>query len=151
MRPTTRIVGFDDLDARTAYALWQLRQQVFVVEQGSPYPDLDGRDLEPTTRHVLLEEEGTLLGCLRLLDDGDAWRIGRVVVAAPARGRGLARLLMDEAVALCTGREVRLDAQTGLTAFYESYGFEVSGPEFVEDGVAHVPMWRRSAPQPTPS
>lgn len=142
MRPTTRVVGFDDLDSRLSYDLWRLRQQVFVVEQGSPYPDLDGRDLEPATRHVLLEEDGTLVGCLRLLDDGDAWRIGRVVVAAPARGRGLARLLMDEAVALCAGREVRLDAQTGLTAFYEAYGFEVSGPEFVEDGVAHVPMTR---------
>ncbi|QBX54986.1 GNAT family N-acetyltransferase [Nocardioides seonyuensis] len=144
MRPTTRVVGFDDLDTRLSYDLWRLRQQVFVVEQGSPYPDLDGRDLEPATRHVLLEEEGTLVGCLRLVDDGDAWRIGRVVVAAQARGRGLARLLMDEAVARCAGREVRLDAQTGLTAFYEAYGFEVSGPEFVEDGVAHVPMTRRT-------
>ena len=50
---------------------------------------------------------------------------------------------MDAAMAGIGEREVRLDAQTGLTAFYASYGFEVSGPEFVEDGVAHVPMVRR--------
>ena len=147
MNATTRVVRPDDLDVRLSYDLWRLRQQVFVVEQGSPYPDLDGRDLEPATRHVLLEEAGTLVGCLRLLDEGDAWRIGRVVVAASARGRGLARLLMDEAVALCRAeggiaREVRLDAQTGLTAFYGAYGFEVSGPEFVEDGIPHTPMRR---------
>ena len=46
-------------------------------------------------------------------------------------------------MSLVGDREVHLDAQTGLTAFYAAYGFEVSGPEFVEDGVAHVPMVRR--------
>ncbi|WP_235534810.1 GNAT family N-acetyltransferase [Nocardioides sp. Soil777] len=134
---------FDDLDARAAYTLWRLRQQVFVVEQVSPYPDLDGRDPEPATRHVLAHDGDELVGCLRLLDDGTHARIGRVVVAPSARGRGLARDLMDAAMAEVGEREVRLDAQTGLTAFYASYGFEVSGPEFVEDGVAHVPMVRR--------
>ena len=135
----------DGLDTRTAYDVWRLRQQVFVVEQDCPYPDLDGRDLEPTTRHVVLldeDDDPVVVGTLRVLDDGDWARIGRVVVAPSARGRGLAALLMDEAMALCGDREVRLDAQTGLTAFYEGYGFAVTGPEFDEDGVMHVPMAR---------
>ena len=135
--------GFDDLAPRTAYDVWRLRQQVFVVEQDCPYPDLDGRDLEEGTRHVVLLDEGDqVVGTLRVLDDGDWARIGRVVVAPAARGRGLAALLMDEAMALCGDREVRLDAQTGLTGFYAGYGFEVTGPEFDEDGVMHVPMRR---------
>jgi ElaA protein len=133
----------DELAPRTAYDVWRLRQQVFVVEQDCPYPDLDGRDLEEATRHVvLLDDDGSVLGTLRVLDDGDAARIGRVVVAPAARGRGLAALMMDEAMAVCGGREVRLDAQTGLTGFYEAYGFEVTGPEFDEDGIMHVPMTR---------
>ena len=139
------ISDLDGLDTRTAYDVWRLRQQVFVVEQDCPYPDLDGRDLEPTTRHVVLldeDDDPVVVGTLRVLDDGDWARIGRVVVAPSARGRGLAALLMDEAMALCGDREVRLDAQTGLTAFYEGYGFEVTGPEFDEDGVMHVPMAR---------
>ena len=135
--------GFDDLAPRTAYDVWRLRQQVFVVEQDCPYPDLDGRDLEEGTRHVvLLDEDDRVVGTLRVLDDGGWARIGRVVVAPAARGRGLAALLMDEAMALCGDREVRLDAQTGLTGFYAGYGFEVTGPEFDEDGVMHVPMRR---------
>jgi ElaA protein len=142
-RPRISEVSFDDLDARAAYTLWRLRQQVFVVEQASPYPDLDGRDLEPTTRHLLAHDGDELVGCLRVLDDGTHARIGRVVVAPAARGRGLARALMDAAMERIGAREVRLDAQTGLAGFYASYGFEVSGPEFVEDGVAHVPMVRR--------
>lgn len=136
------VVAFDGLAPRTAYELWRLRQQVFVVEQKCPYPDLDGRDLEETTRHVVLLEDDDLVGCLRVLDDGGWTRIGRVAVARSARGRGLAAVLMDEALAVCGDREVRLDAQTGLTAFYAGYGFEVTGPEFDEDGVMHVPMRR---------
>ena len=132
----------DGLDTRTAYDVWRLRQQVFVVEQDCPYPDLDGRDPEAATRHVVLLEDDAVLGTLRVLDDGGCARIGRVVLARAARGRGLAALLMDEAMALCGDREVRLDAQTGLTAFYEGYGFAVTGPEFDEDGVMHVPMAR---------
>ena len=139
---TVSVHTFEDLDARTAYALWRLRQQVFVVEQQSPYPDLDGRDLEPTTRHVLVSEDGELIACLRILDDGSHARIGRVVVTPVARGRGLARDLMAAALAEIGDREIRLDAQTGLTDWYAGYGFEISGPEFVEDGVAHRPMRR---------
>ena len=135
-------VPFDGLAARTAYDLWRLRQQVFVVEQDCPYPDLDGRDLEETTRHVVVLEDDAVIGCLRVLDDGDRARIGRVAVARSARGRGLAAMLMDEALTVCGDREVRLDAQTGLTGFYAGHGFEVTGPEFDEDGILHVPMRR---------
>ena len=134
--------GFDGLAPRMAYELWRLRQQVFVVEQDCPYPDLDGRDLEDTTRHVVLLEDDAVIGTLRVLDDGGWVRIGRVVVAPAARGRGLAARLMDEAMTVCGDREVRLDAQTGLTGFYAAYGFEITGPAFDEDGIMHVPMRR---------
>lgn len=141
------VAGVDDLPVRTAYDVWRLRQEVFVVEQDCPYPDLDGRDLEDTTRHVVLldRKDGreVVVGTLRVLDDGGWARIGRVVVAPTVRGRGLAAVMMDEAMTLCGDREVRLDAQTGLTSFYEGYGFVVTGPEFDEDGIMHVPMSRR--------
>lgn len=144
------VARLDELPVRTAYDVWRLRQQVFVVEQDCPYPDLDGRDVEEATRHVVLLDDGDgadggdvrVVGTLRVLDDGAWSRIGRVVVAPSARGRGLAAEMMDEAIVLCGDREVRLDAQTGLTAFYEGYGFVVTGPEFDEDGIMHVPMSR---------
>lgn len=137
-----RVVAFADLDRDTAYALWWLRQQVFVVEQGSPYPDLDGRDCEPATRHLLTFDGDELVGCARVLDDGPAMRIGRVAVVADRRGKGLAGRLMNSAIGLVGERPARLDAQTGLAGWYASYGFVASGPEFVEDGVAHLPMAR---------
>jgi len=139
-----KVASFDELTSREAYALWRLRQQVFIVEQQSPYPDLDGRDLEPATRHVLAHDGDELVACLRVLDDGTHARIGRVAVTPAARGRGLARDLMAAALAEIGDREIRLDAQTGLTEWYSTYGFEISGPEFVEDGVAHRPMVRQA-------
>ena len=135
-------LAFDELDARRAYDVWRLRQDVFVLEQQCLYGDLDGRDLEPSTRHVVMTEGSAVVGYARVLDDGDTWRIGRVVLAPEARGRGWADPLMHAAVAECEGRDVVLDAQAPLASWYESLGFEVTGPEFLDDGIPHLPMRR---------
>ena len=133
-------VPFVALDASTAYEVWRLRQEVFVVEQECPYPDLDGRDLEEGTRHVLLRDGDELMGYARVLDDGDVWRIGRVVLTRQARGRGLADPLLETALQVCPDRPVVMDAQTPLRGWYERFGFEVSGEEFLDDGIPHLPM-----------
>jgi len=153
---TVRSRGFEDLDVRTAYDVWRLRQDVFVVEQECPYPDLDGRDVEPGTRHLTLEVDGELAGYLRILDDaargsgtssgtgprtGTA-RIGRVLLARAFRGRGLADRLMEAALEEIGDRPSRLDAQVPLAGWYASYGYVVTGPEFLDDGIPHVPMAR---------
>jgi ElaA protein len=139
---TVSVLAFDDLDPLTAYDLWRLRQDVFIIEQACPYPDLDGRDLEPGTRHVVLREAEVLLGCARVVDDGEVWRIGRVVLAPGARGRGLGDALMDAALQVCRGRDVVLDAQSPLAGWYATLGFRVTGPEFLDDGIPHLPMRR---------
>ena len=142
MSLTCVAVPFDRLTATEVHSLARLRQDVFVVEQECPYPDLDGRDVEPGTRHVLLTGDAVLLGCARVLDDGAAWRIGRVALARDARGQGLADVLMHTALAVTGGREVVLDAQTPLAGWYATHGYEVDGPEFLEDDIAHLPMRR---------
>jgi ElaA protein len=142
--------AFDELDVATLYALLRLRVDVFVVEQHCAYPDLDGRDAEPGARHLWLAGEmdgpSTPLACLRLLaePDGSA-RIGRVAVSPPARGAGLARRLMEAALLEIGDRPCVLDAQVNLVGFYRSLGFQVTGPEYLEDGIPHVPMRRAGA------
>lgn len=133
---------FDDLDPRTAYLLWQLRERVFVVEQECAYLDLDGRDLEPTTEHLWVEEAGVPVAYLRVLDDGAEARVGRVVVAASRRGGGLAHVLMAAALEVAGDRPCRLDAQSYLVGWYRGLGFEACGEEFLDDGIPHVPMRR---------
>lgn len=137
-----RVAVFEELDIRTAYLLWQLRESVFVVEQNCPYQELDGRDLEPGTRHVWVEREARPIGYLRVLEDPDRARIGRVVVAADHRGKGIAGVLMRGALKVVDERPSRLDAQSYLAGWYAGFGFEQAGPEFLEDGIPHIPMTR---------
>ena len=133
-------VPFGHLEPDAVYAICKLRQDVFVVEQQCPYPDLDGRDVDPGTRHVLLLADDALLGYARVLDDEDVWRIGRVLLAPAARGKGWATAIVDTALDLAKGRDVVLDAQSPLAGWYATFGFEVTGPEFMEDGIPHLPM-----------
>jgi ElaA protein len=134
-------VPFAALEPLTAYSLWKLRQDVFVVEQDCAYPDLDGRDLAPETRHVVMEDDsGAVLGCARVLDDGHSWRIGRVALHPTVRGQGFADALMKTALQICPDRDVVLDAQTPLARWYATLGFEVTGVEFLDDGIPHLPM-----------
>lgn len=138
-------VAFEQLDPYAVYGVCKLRQDVFVVEQQCPYPDLDARDVEPETRHVLLLDDDALLGYARVVVDDDSdgrpvWRIGRVLLAPDARGQGLADPVMDTALAVAKDRDVVLDAQSPLARWYATFGFVADGPEFLEDGIPHTPM-----------
>jgi ElaA protein len=135
---------FGDFSAAQLYELLRFRQSIFVVEQSSPYPDLDGRDRD--AEHLLLRADGMLAGCLRLIamPDDKCVAIGRVAVAPAWRRRGLARLMMQEALARCR-REygdcaVTLGAQTYLVPFYESLGFSATTSPYDDYGVPHVDM-----------
>lgn len=141
-REEIRVASFRDLDATTLYAILKLRVDVFVVEQNCPYPELDGRDLELGTRHVWLALGDEILAYLRILDDGDAERIGRVVTAPNARKDGHASRLMEHALTVIGARPSRLSAQAHLADFYARFGFTVAGPGFLEDDIPHVPMTR---------
>lgn len=143
--PEVRSASFADLDARTFHDLLRLRIDVFVVEQACPYPELDGRDVEPDTQHLWLPGDAGPLAYLRILaDPGGLARIGRVVVAPAARGGGHAGRLMAAALAEVGDRPCVLEAQSHLVAFYARHGFTVSGPEYVEDGIPHTPMQRNT-------
>jgi len=140
-----RQARFADLTPFEVYALCRLRVDVFVVEQECPYPELDGRDIEPTTVHLWLESEGEVAATIRVLDDGASRAIGRVATAAGFRRQGLAARLMAEGIALCDGFPVTLGAQAHLEGWYGQFGFRRSGPGYVEDGIPHVPMLREPA------
>jgi ElaA protein len=136
------VASFPELEIGTLYEILKLRSEVFVAEQACPYLDPDGRDTEPGTRHLWLEKSGKIQAYLRILDDGDAQRIGRVVTAPAARGAGLAGRLVTEALTIIGDRPSTLDAQSHLRNFYAKFGYEQTGPEYLEDGIPHVPMLR---------
>lgn len=134
----------DQLTAEQLYALLRLRVDVFVVEQKAAYPELDGRDLLPSTWHFWVPgEDGEVAGYLRILGDGSPLRIGRVCTSKGARGSGLGAQLMDAAVAHIGSAESVLDSQTYATGFYARYGYVPEGEEYVDDdGIPHILMRR---------
>ena len=140
--PLLRTARFAELTPYEVYALCRLRVDVFVVEQECPYPELDGRDVEPATEHLWFESDGRIAATIRVLDDGATRAIGRVATAAGSRGAGLAARLIEEGIALCGDTPITLGAQAHLEGWYERFGFRRSGPGYVEDGIPHVPMQR---------
>jgi ElaA protein len=114
---------------------------VFGGEQGiGPRPDGSGPDV---IRIVAVDDGGAVLGtCRLLLDDGVA-RLGSLVVARQARGRGLGQALLRDAEreARASGaRLMRLNAQTPARGLYDRAGYLQLGPPFVAEGIDHVAM-----------
>ena len=142
---TLRTAHFADLTTRQLHDLLRLRVDVFVVEQACPYPEIDGRDVDPDTEHLWLEVDGEPAAYLRLLGDRQhpaEWVIGRVVTAAGHRGAGHAARLMRAALERVGEAPVRLSAQAHLESWYDGFGFARAGADFVEDGIPHLPMKR---------
>ena len=139
---------FEALTAGELYELLRFRQSIFVVEQASAYPDLDG--LDQSAWHLLARLKSELIGYLRLTPIAGPppiVRIGRVAVSPSLRGRGLGRMLMEKALILCRERfplqAIALGAQVPLVPFYESFGFAAASEPYDDFGVAHVEMMLR--------
>ena len=148
-RTQIRRARFADLSNRDLYDILRLRSEVFVIEQDCVYLDLDGRDAEPSTEHLWVRDGDGIAATLRLLDEGDdVWSVGRVVTRLDVRSSGVASRLMEEAIARLGSlgsKTIVLGAQAHLADWYARFGFEISGPGYVEDGIPHVPMRRTSA------
>lgn len=143
-----RSTPFTGLATPELYALLQLRQDVFVLEQRCFYRDADGLDQQAW--HVLgTAPSGELVAYARLLPPTparDEPAIGRVVVAPAWRGRGAGRASMAEALELAAaqfpGRAVRISAQAHLERFYASLGFATISPIYDDAGIPHCDMRR---------
>ena len=131
-----------DLSAKEIHDLLRLRVDVFVVEQECPYPEVDGLDLLPSTTHLWLADDAGPAASIRLLNGSDGLKIGRVVTRSDRRGERLAGRLMEAALQLIGPSSSSLEAQSYLVNFYALFGFAVSGPEYIEDGIPHTPMQR---------
>lgn len=137
---------FTALDAASLYAVLELRQAVFVLEQQCLYPDIDGRDED--CFHLLgRDAAGRLVAYLRTVPPGGSYAepsLGRIVTAADARGGGIGRALVLEGIARTRaeypGQAIRISAQCYLEQFYQSLGFATVGQPYDEDGIPHIEM-----------
>lgn len=119
-----------------------LRRKVFVDEQHvPPEEEFDSYDL--TATHVVALDDGSVVGALRILFLDEHAKFGRVVVAASARGKGIASKMMRFAMEHAAARgESRfyLTAQIDKLALYEKLGFTAFGEAFQDGGMPHLAM-----------
>lgn len=139
------IKAFDQLSLQELYTILTLRTNVFVVEQACPYPEVDGKD--PNCLHLLGTINGELVAYLRILPAGlryDEVSIGRVVVKPSHRGKGLGRLMMEQAIHCITNvwkeSQIKIGAQAYLEKFYQSLGFKPVSEVYLEDDIPHLDM-----------
>ena len=138
---------FADLGVDGVYDMLALRAKVFILEQGA-FLDPDGFDRQ--SWHLLGRDgSGELRAYLRVVDPYLKYAepsLGRVVLDKALRGSGLADGLLAEGLARADaawpGHGNRISAQAHLQRFYGRHGFVPVGETYLEDGIAHVEMWR---------
>ena len=144
---TTKCVPFYELSLEELYAVLALRQEVFVVEQNCPFLDADGKD-QIGLHFMIFDEHHNLVAYTRLFDLNVYYQgytsIGRVVTSPKARGGGLGRVLMEKSIEEVKERfgkaPIKIGAQKYLEKFYQSLGFELTGNDYIEDGIPHTYM-----------
>lgn len=140
------IKDFDELTAYELYAIIQLRNEVFVVEQNCVYQDADDKDQQ--SAHFCGWINKTLVAYTRILPLGLAYEkyasIGRVVSSPKYRGTGIGKQLVKNSIEqtfkLYPVNEIKIGAQLYLKKFYESFGFKQDGDDYLEDDIPHIPM-----------
>jgi ElaA protein len=137
---------FGELSVVDLYAIVELRQRVFVVEQRAPYLDADG--LDRVARHLWAEsiEGDAIVAYLRIVPAGARFAeasLGRIVTAPEVRRSGLGRALVVRGLAAIGDAPVRIAAQDHLERFYTELGFRRASEPYLEDGIPHIEMLRR--------
>jgi predicted GNAT family N-acyltransferase len=123
-------------------AAFALRREVFVWEQNVPEEE-EHDEYDLTARHYVALAAGEVVGTLRLIDYPEHIKIGRVAVRMAWRGKGVARRLIEQAMAdmRANGRDrFYLTAQSDKLGLYEKLGFAAFGPEFQDGGMPHRAM-----------
>ncbi|MEH2399397.1 GNAT family N-acetyltransferase [Nostoc sp.] len=124
-------------------AIQAIRISVFQQEQGvDPALEFDGKD--DISDHLIAYLDGEAVGTTRIryLDEKTA-KIERLAVLSTARGQGIGKKIMVEALQVIASKnipEVVIHAQEYMKSLYQKLDFVEEGEIFQEAGIAHVIM-----------
>lgn len=149
MKINWKIRAFDELSTIELYTIMQLRLAVFSVEQNCAYQDADGKDLK--CFHLMgTDDDDDLVVYSRIVPPGISFAevsIGRVISSHKVRGTGAGKELMQKSIGFIENKygkiPIRIGAQCYLIKFYSSFGFEISGKEYLEDNIPHIEMLKQ--------
>ena len=140
---------FEALTPYQVYAILQLRNEVFVVEQNCVFQDADDKDQH--CYHLMGFSDNKLVAYTRIVPEGVIYAqasIGRVVTSPAVRRLGAGKVLMNQSIDTVYnlfGRvPIKIGAQLYLKHFYESLGFHQVSEVYLEDGIEHIYMLRET-------
>src|SRR5690349_9163425 len=91
---------FEELSPYQLYAILQLRNEVFVVEQNCVFQDADDKD--QNAYHLMGFDSNKLVAYTRLVAPGEIYKeasIGRVITSPSMRRSGAGKELMKQSIA----------------------------------------------------
>lgn len=145
MSLTYVLKSFQELSVEELYAILQLRNEVFAVEQDCVYADMDNKD--QGSFHLMGMKDGKLMAYARLLPPGLSYKepsIGRVITSPSIRRCGEGKSLMLKSIEHLKrkyeGLPIRISAQFYLMKFYISLGFIPCSEVYIEDRIEHIEM-----------
>lgn len=123
-----------------------VRRAVFMGEQNVSLEDeFDGKDQDASHLVTVVqgEEGGEVVAVLRILWLPEHAKIGRFAVKKSYRNQGVGSRLFSTALTFIErkGQEkIFLEAQIDRIEFYEHFGFEAYGEEYLDAGIIHKAM-----------
>lgn len=140
--------NFQEISATDLYQILKLRQDVFIIEQGCNYQDID--NLDPCSEHIFLKNGEQIVAYSRLVPAGKKFEnpsIGRIVTSKSVRGKGYGKELVQRSLTILKDREFKtviIEAQSHLQKFYESLGFQKISEPYDVDGILHIKMTHKT-------
>ncbi|MDZ8105548.1 MAG: GNAT family N-acetyltransferase [Nostoc sp. DedQUE12a] len=127
-------------------AIAAIRKSVFQEEQGvDPALEFDGKDEISDHLIAYLDEEAVGTTRIRYLDEKTV-KIERLAVLSTARGQGIGKKIMENALLYIASkniREVVIHSQEYVKDLYLKLGFVEEGEVFEEAGISHVKMIKK--------
>lgn len=137
---------FEELTLNELYGILRSRQEVFAIEQGIVYQDMDLIDQKSVHLFIPEENGNEINAYLRIIPPDVKYAetsMGRLLTLKNFRNRGVGRKLMlagiQEAEKLY-GKPIRIEAQAYLLKFYQSLGFKAISEPFILEGINHIEM-----------
>lgn len=120
-----------------------VRREVFVHEQGIPL-SLELDEYDDTASHFVVYEKEAPIGAGRIRETSPGvGKVERVCILPKYRGLHLGKLIMktleDHGIEQ-DFKKIVLNAQTQVISFYESIGYSITSPEFMDADIPHRAM-----------
>ncbi len=129
-------------------SLRQIREQVFIIEQGVPQ-ELEWDELDDEAEHFIAYVGDEVVGCARLINHK---KIGRMAVLKPYRNHDIGRKIIDHIKRYASQKRytlLQLSAQCHAYEFYRRCDFNAHSTPYDDANIPHIDMELRVFSQST--